>query len=201
VPAWARERYLKPFGARDYFDDAGGDHHLFSLVLGLDGKSMSRKGIMYWSDGFDKLGDHLYRSFTVVETKEHSGWGNIPIFSGFDPEQGGGPWCWCPIGPAEVVTGGGMPGNWHVSTFVVWQAVKRDGTDGGSSDAVRQAAWHKLGAGYVADSAFVRYARQHGLGIPVTEEFDHAGLRVQGFVSGIVMAPAGRWDQISHLPW
>jgi hypothetical protein len=35
----------------------------------------------------------------------------------------------------------------------------------------------------------------------VTEEFDHAGLRVQGFVSGIVMAPAGRWDQISHLPW
>ena len=42
VTAWARERYLKPFGAADYFDDAGADHHLFALVLGLDGEPMAK---------------------------------------------------------------------------------------------------------------------------------------------------------------
>jgi hypothetical protein len=33
LPQWARDEHLRPFGAPDYFDDAGGDHHLFARVL------------------------------------------------------------------------------------------------------------------------------------------------------------------------
>ena len=33
LPQWARDTYLRPFGAPDYFDDAGADHHLFGGVF------------------------------------------------------------------------------------------------------------------------------------------------------------------------
>ena len=38
IPQWARDEYLKPWGAPDYFDDAGADHHIFAAVIGLDGQ-------------------------------------------------------------------------------------------------------------------------------------------------------------------
>jgi len=46
--------------------------------------------------------------------------------SSYVPERGEqGPWCWTPRGlVAEVMCGGGMPANLHISTFVVWQAVR-----------------------------------------------------------------------------
>ena len=134
LPQWARDAYLKPFGAPDYFDDAGGDHHLFAAVIGLDGKLMRNQEILYWSDGFGKLGDPSYTGYVRRQTKERSGWANIITGPGssFVPERGeSGPWCWAPAGPAEVVCGGGMPAKWHVSFFVVWQAVKRPAATGG----------------------------------------------------------------------
>jgi hypothetical protein len=46
--------------------------------------------------------------------------------SNYFPESGQqGPWCWAPQGASEVIVGGGMPANHHVSFFVVWQAVER----------------------------------------------------------------------------
>lgn len=126
VEAWARDAYLKPFGAPDYFDDAGADHHLFACVLGLDGKPLPEYEIRYWSDGFAQLGVPGYNGYVFRQTKSHSGWANIPMFgSNYYPENGQqGPWCWTPLGAAEVVVGGGMPANHHISFFVVWQAVK-----------------------------------------------------------------------------
>ncbi|MEZ4769899.1 MAG: hypothetical protein R2844_15885 [Caldilineales bacterium] len=46
-----------------------------------------------------------------------------------------------------------------------------------------------------------RYAREHSLGVPLTEEFDVAGYRCQGFANGIVYVPIGRWDELGHTSW
>jgi hypothetical protein len=128
ISQWARDAYLKPLGAPDFFDDAGADHHLFAAIIGLDGQLMRDQEVIFWSDGFAKLGDPTYSGYVSRLTKSHSGWANIVIgpSSNFIPERGEmGPWCWAPRGAAEVVCGGGMPAKQHVSTFVVWQAVRR----------------------------------------------------------------------------
>ncbi len=143
IDLWAREEYLKPFGAPDYFDDAGADHHLFAAVIGLDGKLISDTEITYWSDGYAMLGDPTYTGYVTQTTKTKSGWANIIISgsSSYVPERGEhGPWCWMPKGAADVVCGGGMPAKWHVSTFAVWQAVRRSdliivGDDSGTEES------------------------------------------------------------------
>ncbi len=129
VNQWARDAYLRPWGAPDYFDDAGADHHLFAAVIGLDGQLLREQEVMFWSDGFDKLGDASYQEYVYRQTKSHSGWANIITGPGanYVPERGeSGPWCWAPVGAAEVVCGGGMPAKQHISFFAVWQAVRRE---------------------------------------------------------------------------
>ncbi len=133
VDQWARDAYLKPVGDPEYFDDAGADHHLFALILDVDGNKLKLHDLLYWSDGFALLGDPTYDGYAFGPgdhrypvTKDKSGWGNIVMFgSSYVPERGEqGPWCWTPRGlTAEVMCGGGMPSNMHISTFVVWQAV------------------------------------------------------------------------------
>jgi hypothetical protein len=126
IPEWARDEYLKPANAPDYFEDAGGAHHLYAAVIGLDGKLVRQQPILYWSDGFEVLGDPEYDAYIRRFTKERSGWTNIVTGPGssYIPERGeSGPWCWTPSGAAEVVCGGGLPANLHISFFVVWQAV------------------------------------------------------------------------------
>ncbi len=246
IEQWARDAYLKPFGAPDYFDDAGADHHLFAAVIGLDGQLMKLKDIQFWSDGFDKLGDPSYNGYVFRQTKDKSGWINIPIEGGssFVPERGEmGPWCWVPTGAAEVVCGGGMPAKQHVSTFVVWQAFRRDELgeageepdDGGdhniflpwvsaaparaaaaqlpatpapggfaqapSDDALRAAAWNRLGIEYDRSSPLAEYARRQGLGMPVTAVFEVEGIVAQGFYGGIVYARRSQPLEVAHLAW
>jgi hypothetical protein len=134
LPQWARDAYLKPLNAPDYFDDAGADHHLFAAVIGPDGNLIRNHEIQYWSDGFEMLGDDSYDGYVHRMTKEKSGWANIVTGPGssFVPERNeSGPWCWAPSGAAEVVCGGGLPANQHISFFVVWQAIA---AGGGSTD-------------------------------------------------------------------
>jgi hypothetical protein len=136
IDGWARDAYLKPVGDPEYFDDAGADHHLFALILDLDGNKLKMHEMLYWSDGFDQIGNPAYDGYArgpgdhrYPVTKDKSGWGNIVMFgSSYVPERGEqGPWCWTPRGlPAEVICGGGMPANMHISTFVVWQAVRTE---------------------------------------------------------------------------
>ena len=128
IPQWARDAYLKPWGADDYFDEAGADHNLFALVLDLEGQPV-KAGIQirYWPDGFDKLGDAGYTGTLRLAPKPRSGWTSLDIWKSFSPERGEqGAWCWCPENAADVIVGGGMPNNHHISTFVVWQAERRE---------------------------------------------------------------------------
>jgi hypothetical protein len=218
VPDWARSQYLRPVGAPDYFDDAGGDHHLFARVLDLNGQPVKSQGLVrYWSDGLAKLGDAAYTSYVHMTPKEQSGWANLVMSGSFSPERGEqGPWCWCPEGAADVVVGGGLPNNHHISFFAVWQVERRQPDSGSgqtgdpgsgvtpittSLDEVRRGGWNQLGVPFNPDSAFVRYAREHGLGGPLTNEYDTGSYRAQGFVGGIVYAPVGQWHLIQHMGW
>lgn len=127
VDQWARDAYLKPMGHPDYFDDAGAGTHLFGAVLGLDGRLIRNHAFYFWSDGLNKLADQSYTGYRTMHTKERSGWANLFMApsSSFVPERKeSGPWCWCPAGAADVVTGGGLPARLHISTFAVWQAVR-----------------------------------------------------------------------------
>ncbi len=127
VDQWARDTYLRPFNAPDYFDDAGAATHLFAAVIGLDGKLIRGQQIIFWSDGLGKLADPTYQKYVTQYTKEKSGWCNLFMSpsASFVPERGeSGPWCWCPPGASDVLVGGGLPARQHVSTFAVWQAVR-----------------------------------------------------------------------------
>jgi len=40
IDQWARDAYLKPMGDPEFFDDACADHHLFALILDLQGNKL-----------------------------------------------------------------------------------------------------------------------------------------------------------------
>ncbi|NIV37116.1 MAG: hypothetical protein GWN58_49110, partial [Anaerolineae bacterium] len=52
---------------------------------------------------------------------------------------------------------------------------------------------------------FARYAREHDLGTPQTDEFDFSykavNYRGQGFSKAIVFAKVGHWDNIGEMSW
>lgn len=52
---------------------------------------------------------------------------------------------------------------------------------------------------------FYRYAREHGLGSRKSHDFsfEHAGIKytAQAFETGIVYAPVGQWDQVTHAEY
>ena len=128
VQRWARDTYLRPFGAPDYFDDAGADHHMFARVERPDGSFVAEADTVYWSDGLAKLDDPRYQDYVNVKTKFRSGWANVVLSPGanYVPARGeSGPWSLKVKGASEIVTGMGMPQKWHVSFFVVFQAVPR----------------------------------------------------------------------------
>ncbi len=126
VDGWARDAYLKapgdPYGIRG----GGADHHLFGMVLGLDGKPVQGQTFRFWSDGFATLGT-LNFACSLATAQDASGWVEFPIESSaaYAPERGeAGPWCFCPEGASEVVVGAGLPMGHHISTFAVWEMMK-----------------------------------------------------------------------------
>lgn len=206
IPQWARDTYLRPWGADDYFDDAGGEQHLFARVLDLDGRPVTTTNLIIgWSDGFHLLGQPNFAQYITMRMtpKEKSGWANQPIWNKYYPEQGQrGAWCWCPQGASDVVWGGGLPGGHHISTFAVWQAEKRGGEiEALEVEALRRAAWQAAGQGYAGESIFVRYAREHDLGAPQTAELTLGAARIQGFAGGIVYTPDGSAALLQHTAW
>lgn len=124
VTAWARESYLKPVGHAQYFDDAGGATNLFGAVAG---QSTLTPGSMFV---FHTYAD---QSNWVERVAKRSGWANISLVasSAYAPDRGErGPWAWAPKGVnADLVIGGGLPNRWHVSTFVVWEAITEMGEE------------------------------------------------------------------------
>lgn len=69
------------------------------------------------------------------------------------------------------------------------------------SQAIRNAAWNKVGVNYNTDAAFAVYARAHNLGAPLSNEFDFLGYRAQPFMGGVVYAMIGDWQNTRHLAW
>ncbi len=118
IEPWARQQYLRPMGAPDYFDDAGGDHHLFARVIDETGAPLA-VDVLFWHKEMDgKPVDPAVRN----TGDKKSLWTNLPIWDSFNPEhKPRGDWRWGPVGAAEVVDGGGLPLNHHVSVFAVWQ--------------------------------------------------------------------------------
>lgn len=215
VEQWATNSYLLPPTDPAYFDDAGGAHHIFARVLDFDGKPIvAQDQLICWSDGVQLLGQENFAQYIkmTITPKARSGWGNQPIWSSFSPERGEtGPWAWCPRGAADVMVGGGLPNNLHVSWFVVWQAEARvpaepddnhtDTNPAPTVDSLRQVAWEAAGMHSSPTAAFVDYARTHNLGAPLTPENDTAGYRIQGFAAGIVYAPIDQWTETRHVSW
>lgn len=119
LPQWARDDYLKPLNHPQYNSDAGADHHLFGAMM-EDGGLRPWGNIHFYTHGDN--GNH-----TEQRVKLH-GWANIPLWpsSSFVPERGErGAWAWYPKGlKADVVKGGGLPANHHISWFCVWEAVE-----------------------------------------------------------------------------
>lgn len=72
-------------------------------------------------------------------------------------------------------------------------------------DVVREAAWNAAGIPYNPQAAFPRYAREHNLGTPQTQEFDFSykgvNYRGQGFSGAIIYAKVGDWDNIGEMEW
>lgn len=74
-----------------------------------------------------------------------------------------------------------------------------------AEEAIRNKAWNAMAIAYNPEAGFPLYARQHGLGAPLTGEtdveFEGKAYRLQGFVGGVVYTEVGQWDQIGHLEW
>ena len=72
-------------------------------------------------------------------------------------------------------------------------------------DVVREAAWNAAGIAFNPQAAFPRYAREHDLGVPQTEEFDFSykgiNYRGQGFGKAIVFAKVGDWGNVKEMNW
>lgn len=126
-PQWARDSYLLGWSDPCSNHSAGGATHLFAVSFG----STEQCGVVHdkmfiaWSDGFAKLSDPGYTLYIPQRSVETHGWVNWYIdgtSSNYYPDQGQrGTWCWCPFGFSDVVDGGGLPYNRHVSWFAVWE--------------------------------------------------------------------------------
>ncbi len=69
------------------------------------------------------------------------------------------------------------------------------------AEAMRTAAWSRLGVEYQPGSLVAEYARQMNLGAPLTQLFETAGHLVQGYYGGIVFAPVATPERIAHVTW
>jgi len=70
-------------------------------------------------------------------------------------------------------------------------------------ERIRNAAWQLRGVPYNPDAAFAKYAREHGLGAPLSVEAygQVDGYALQAFVGGIVYARVGDWGNVIHIDW
>lgn len=122
IPQWARDAgYLKPWGAPDYLDDAGADHHILGCVWNPATKTTDKSAIIHYYTWTDN-GNHV-----DMAVKPKSGWANVVMFNNYNPDAGErGAWAWYPRVPnvaADIVQGAGMPHKWHVSFFASWELV------------------------------------------------------------------------------
>jgi hypothetical protein len=199
-------------------EENNGQHNVFLDVIDRDGKRVQGAQIAWgWVGGesgmvttIDKTGqygadipiDSIRQIIKACVESELSS-DRVRGLSSDHPDEG-------------PVTGWGYPGNTvsHHSFAVVWQLAdapepepdpepepEPEPGDVTESD-IRNAAWVETGIPYNPDAAFPTYARAHGLGMPLTPEFDiNDTVRAQGYAGGIVYATIGDWANIHKLEW
>jgi len=100
----------------------------------------------------------------------------------------------------------------HVPYLVQFQRVVGEDAGPGPGETLeeflRRKTWDELypsGVNYLPTAAFTIYARERGLAVPTTNEFDvefdNIGYRVQGFCLGIVYAQIDQWQGTTHVSW
>lgn len=121
IEQWAFDSYARPFGAADWFDDAGGEQHLFIRVEDTHGNALP-VDVLFWSE---EDGNGNPTNAIRKNTREkRSGWQNQDIYNSFAPNRGEvGAWRFAPVGARDILIGGGLPLRQHISTFAVWQEV------------------------------------------------------------------------------
>lgn len=136
----SRARWLKPVADPEWCEHGGGAHQFTTALIGLDGKLVHDKTFLYWSAGYEKIGLPPAEFNKVLETDGHivksggRGWATHELYESdsHDYKIGvAGPWCACPLAPADIYRGVGMP--WfkeHISTVVVWKMTPRGSTPG-----------------------------------------------------------------------
>jgi hypothetical protein len=69
------------------------------------------------------------------------------------------------------------------------------------AEAIRMAAWNRLGFDYQPGSPLAEYARRVGLGAPLSGLFEAAGQIAQAYHGGIAYAPVGEPGRVGHIAW
>lgn len=108
VPQWARDQYLKPFGAPDYHHDAGGDHHVFVRLEDVNGSPVSDV-VVFQQRNAEELGERVF-------TSSAHGWANYVLWPDLIVNV---------RVDGQTVSGVRMPANnEHVSIWIVYRAVE-----------------------------------------------------------------------------
>lgn len=114
IPEWAISMY-----GRASFQERGGAQHIFVRVEKKDGTAVPTTVVFRNADN----------SYSLNTGDKPSGWQNLPIYDGYNPDTGGhGGWSVYVDGADLGVTGIGLPFNFHISTFIVFQVADEDTT-------------------------------------------------------------------------
>ena len=157
IPQWARDTYLKPYGSPDYFDDGGGDRHVFGCVWDTPNNRPIKSGSIHYYTWTDN------KNHVDTQVKAQSGWANVVMYNKYFPDQGErGAWAWYPASsvPADVVLGAGMPYNNHVSYFASW-VLETGAVIDPPTDPDDKARMDKFEAWAIAFSAYWKDAPQY----------------------------------------
>ena len=101
------------------------------------------------------------------------------------------------VGHSDVASGSVCPGEGLYALIPALNGAE-------DLDALRNRAWSELypaGVAYNPTAAFALYAREHDLGAPATNEFQHGQWTAQGYTRRIVYAVTGQWSDVQELPW
>lgn len=214
IDQWARDAYLFPPNDPRYNSDGGADHNIQVCVQNQDGTQLAGAGVVFSSNGVSAL--QPPGPDEVLRNTEPHGWGNIPIFAPASYPPALGPWSatkLSDLGAADIVTGMGLPWNWHVSTFIVYQATRWDAMQPAYAtleDALHGEAQRNQLVRFNPSAAIQARIFADGF-VPNSNEFplafggvDYVAQRAEHLGTGVCRAyycEVGRYDVVRFTAW
>lgn len=123
IDQWARDEFLRAPNDPYYNDGGGGDHHIFAMCQNSDAVPYRGAGFLFTSDGPQWLQPGSNTSHVIMMTAKQHGWADLAMYNSLSRPPEPGPWSVTKYGISDILTGVGMPWNYHVSTFAVWQGM------------------------------------------------------------------------------